>query len=167
MKTKEYFKARIPVQDAYVYQFIVNRYGNGTNVIRLSKKNLLGTLIELSAERICYQHTLPKRKFDQPFFIEVQFTDRLKNHYLSPQKLLLFSEYFEKHFKDIFLLETEVLVSVGVSDYEAVQRFLIKYDLQENATIADTLRKRWRDRQKYLKKIIEKNLVELYPSKLG
>jgi hypothetical protein len=160
---KESFKAKIPVADHHVYSFVCNRYGNGSNVIKLSQRSLLGTLVELAADRIGYQHSLPRRKFEHQFYIELQFTDRLKNHYLSPDKLLLFSEFFDQHFKDVFLIEIEGFVSLGISDYKAVEHFMTKYGIVEDATIADTLRKRWRDRQKYLKRIYEKKLGDFYP----
>lgn len=165
MKQKETFLAKVPISDHHVYSFIVNRYGSGEPIIHLNKKNLLGTLIELSAEKIGYQHALPKGKFEHKYFIEFRFSDRLKNRFLSREKLLLISEFFDKNFKDIFLLETEIMVSLGISDYEAVERFMEKYGIVEDATIADTLRKRWRDKQKYLKRKYEIKLGDLYPEK--
>lgn len=160
---REPFKARVPILEHFVYAFVVNRYGNGKPLIHLSKKHILGVIVELSAEKVGYQHALKRDRFDAKHFVEIRFNDRLKNHFLCREKLMLLSEYFEKQFRDIFLVEIEVMVSLGISDYEAVERFLEKYGIEEDDTVADTLRKRWRDRQKYMKKLIEKKLEDLYP----
>lgn len=151
-------KTRVPVKDAHVRQFIMARYGNNTAVIGLTKKSILGSLAELACEKIGYRHVLPKTELDDSRCITLLYPDSMRNHFIHPGKLELLAKMMAYLFQQAFLEAIEVSQYLGISDYEAVNAFMERYGITEDMVAADTLRKRWRDHQRYMARKIDSSL---------
>ncbi len=145
-------KTRVPVRETHVRQFVVARYGNNTPIIDLTKKSMLGALAELACEKVGYRHVLPKVEIDESISITLLYPDSLKNHFIHPGKLDLLSKMLNYLFTQAFLESIEVSLMLGISDYEAVNLFMERYGITEDMVSADTLRKKWRDHQRYMNK---------------
>ncbi len=133
-------------------QFVVARYGNNTPVIDLTKKSMLGALTELACEKVGFRHVLPKADIDESISITLLYPDSLKNHFIHPGKLELVAKMLNYVFTQAFLEAIETAVMLGISDYEAVNMFMERYGITEEMVSADTLRKKWRDHQRYMTK---------------
>lgn len=144
-------KTRVPVRESHVRQFVIARYGNNTNVIGLTKKSMLGSLAELACEKVGFRHVLPKADLDDSICITLLYPDSMKNHFIHPGKLDLVAKMLAYIFQQAFLEAIEVALSLGISDYDAVNLFMDRYGITEDMISADTLRKKWRDHQRYMK----------------
>lgn len=151
-------KTRVPVKDAHVRQFVMARYGNNTNVIGLNRKTMLGSLVELACERVGYRHVLPKVDTDDSICITLLYPDSMKNHFVHPNKLATLAKMMAYLFQQTFLEAIEVSQYLGISDYEAVNAFMERYGITEDMVAADTLRKKWRDHQRYMARKIDARL---------
>lgn len=143
-------KTRIPIKETHVRQFVIARYGNNTPVIDLTKKSMLGALTELACEKVGFRHVLPKAEINENIAITLLYPDSLKNHFIHPGKLDLVSKMLNYLFAQAFLEAIETAVMLGISDYEAVNMFMDRYGITEEMVSADTLRKKWRDHQRYM-----------------
>ena len=143
-------KTRIPIREPHVRQFVIARYGNNTPTINLTKKSMLGALSELACEKVGFRHVLPKAQIDESISITLLYPDSLKNHFIHPGKLDLVAKMLNYLFTQAFLEAIEVAVQLGISDYEAVNLFMDRYGITEEMVSADTLRKKWRDHQRYM-----------------
>jgi hypothetical protein len=149
-------KTKIQFKDRYVRSFIINRYGNGSSVVKIDRRSFLGKVVELAASKIGYAHCLPRQPIVDNLAITIEMPDSLKNDFIQHNKAFLLSEVLSRHFYDMFLVEIEVLVEGGLSDYDAVSHYMKKYNLYDDGKIDDKLRKKWRDHQYYLRKKIER-----------
>lgn len=113
---------------------------------------MLGALAELACEKVGYRHVLPKVEIDESISITLLYPDSLKNHFIHPGKLDLLSKMLNYLFTQAFLESIEVSLMLGISDYEAVNLFMERYGITEDMVSADTLRKKWRDHQRYMNK---------------
>ncbi|GAB3767693.1 hypothetical protein GCM10028818_00950 [Spirosoma horti] len=145
-------KTRIPVREPHVRQFVIARYGNNTTVIDLTKKSMLGVLAELACEKVGFRHVLPKAEIEEAISITLHYPDSLKNHFIHPGKLDLVAKLLNYLFSQAFLECMETSLMLGISDYEAVSTFMERYGITEDMVSADTLRKKWRDHQRYMNK---------------
>lgn len=145
-------KTRVPIKEKHVRQFVIARYGSNTATIDLTKKSMLGVLTELACEKIGYRHVLPKVDLDESICITLLYPDSMKNHFIHPGKLDLVAKSLNYLFTQAFLEALEVSVMLGISDYEAVNLFMERYGITEDMVAADTLRKKWRDHQRYMNK---------------
>lgn len=145
-------KTRIPIKETHVRQFVIARYGNNTPVIDLTKKSMLGALTELACEKVGFRHVLPKAEVNETISITLLYPDSLKNHFIHPGKLDLVAKMLNYLFTQAFLEAIETAVMLGISDYEAVNMFMDRYGITEEMVSSDTLRKKWRDHQRYMTK---------------
>jgi hypothetical protein len=145
-------KTRIPIKEHHVRQYVIARYGNNTPVIDLTKKSMIGTLVEIACEKVGYRHVLPKADLDEAVCITLQYPDSLKNHFIHPAKLLLVAKLLSHLFGQAFLECMETSLALGISDYEAVNTFMDRFGITEDMVAADSLRKKWRDHQRYMQK---------------
>jgi len=152
-------KTRVPIREPHVRQFVMARYGNNTNSINLSRKTMLGSLAELACEKVGFRHVLPTVKVDEAISITLLYPDSMKNHFIHPAKLEVLAKMLSYLFQQAFLEAMEVALSVGISDYEAVNMFMARYGLTEDMVAADTLRKKWRDHQRYMARKMEQMLA--------
>lgn len=152
-------KTRVPVRDNHVRQFICARYGNNSTTVDLTRKSMLGVLAELSCEKVGYRHVLPTQKVDESASVTLLYPDSLKNHFIHPNKLQLLEKLFIYIFTQAFLESCEVSLMLGISDYEAVNLFMERYGISEEMVAADTLRKKWRDHQRYMRRKTESMLL--------
>jgi hypothetical protein len=148
-------KINVPLKDGYIRQFICARYGAENNVIELNRRTFLGKLTELACQKISFAHTLPKANFDQAICITLVFPSSLKSEFIHPIKVAVMAEAMAAHFSEVFLAQMEVYIEAGLSDYTAVTHFIEKYKIDETSNIHDKLRKKWRDKQYYMKKKLE------------
>lgn len=150
-------KTKIQVKDRYVRRFIINRYGNGSPVIKIDRRSYLGRLVELGCSKIGYQHSLPRQpQVEENLAITIEMPDSLKNDYIQPMKVFLLADALARHFYEMFLCEIESLVEGGLSDYDAVTHYMKKYGFEDDGKIDDKLRKKWRDHQYLQRKKLEK-----------
>ena len=70
-------------------------------------------------------------------------------------------------FQQAFLEAIEVSLMLGISDYEAVNAFMERYGITEDMVAADTLRKKWRDHQRYMGRKIDAQLTGRLKNKVG
>ncbi|MEZ0607871.1 hypothetical protein ACAW74_05105 [Fibrella sp. WM1] len=145
-------KTCVPVRDRHVRQFICARFGNNTTTVELSRKSMLGVLAELSCEKVGYRHVIPSCAVDQATSVILMYPDSLKNHFIHPNKLQLLEKMFNYMFSQMFLEACEVSLMLGMSDYDAVNLFMERYGITEDMVASDTLRKKWRDHQRYMKR---------------
>lgn len=145
-------KTRIPIRENHVRQFVIARYGNNTSVIDMTKKSMLGVLVEIACEKVGFRHVLPKMEIDEAISITLHYPDSLKNHFVHPAKLQLVAKLLHYLFTQAFLECMEVSLMLGISDYEAVNIFMDRYGITEDMVSADSLRKKWRDHQRYMAK---------------
>ncbi len=145
-------KTRIPIKETHVRQFVIARYGNNTSIIDMTKKSMLGVLAELACEKVGFRHVLPKAEIDEAISITLLYPDSLKNHFIHPGKLDLVAKLLNYLFTQAFLECMEVSLMLGISDYEGVTIFMDRYGITEDMVSADTLRKKWRDHQRYMNK---------------
>ncbi|MCX6216378.1 hypothetical protein [Spirosoma sp.] len=151
-------KTRVPVREPHVRQFVVARFGNNTTTINLSKKSMLGSLTELACEKVGFRHALPKTTIDDSIAITLIYPNSLKNHFIHPRKVDVFSKLLAYLFNQAFLEGIETAISVGISDYQAVDMFMDRYGITEEMISSDTLRKKWRDHQRGMTKKTERML---------
>lgn len=151
-------KTRISIREPHIRKFVISRYGNDTTTIDLTRRSFLGKLTELGCQKIGYVHSLPKTDIDEKNCVILLLPDSLKNHFLHPLKTQLFVEALVLHFREIFLAHVEVFVELGISDYNAVENFMGKYDIDDDGKIAERLRQMWRNHQGYQRKKLEKKL---------
>ncbi|RYF46895.1 MAG: hypothetical protein EOO39_49105 [Cytophagaceae bacterium] len=145
-------KTRVPVRDPHVRQFICARFGNNSTTVDLTRKSMLGVLAELSCEKVGYRHVLPTQMVDETSAVTLLYPDSLKNHFVHPNKLQLLEKMFTYIFSQAFLESCEMALMLNISDYEAVDLFMERYGITEDMVSADTLRKKWRDHQRYMKR---------------
>jgi hypothetical protein len=145
-------KTRIPIKEPHVRQFVIARYGNNTSVIDMTKKSMLGVLAEIACEKVGFRHVLPKMDVDERISITLLYPDSLKNHFIHPAKLSLVAKLLNYLFTQAFLECLEVSLMLGISDYEGVNIFMDRYGITEDMVSADSLRKKWRDHQRYMNK---------------
>ncbi|MCK8492921.1 hypothetical protein M0L20_13720 [Spirosoma sp. RP8] len=148
-------KTRIPIKENHVRQFVIARYGNNTTTIDMTKKSMLGVMAEIACEKVGYRHVLPKSEIDENTSIILLYPDSLKNHFIHPAKLLLMSKLLNHIFAQTFLECMETSLYLGISDYEAVNSFMERYGITEDMVPADSLRKKWRDHQRYMAKKLQ------------
>ncbi|MEA5257201.1 hypothetical protein VB264_05340 [Arcicella aquatica] len=140
-------------------KFVISRYGDDTAIIDLTRRSFLGKLTELACQKVGYVHSLPKiADMEEKSCVTILLPDSLKNHFLHPVKVQLFVQALEYHFREVFLAHCEAFVELGVSDYNAVDNFMVKYDIDDDGKIAERLRQMWRNHQTYQRKKIEKKL---------
>lgn len=151
-------KTRIPIRETHVRQFVKARYGNNTSVIDMTKKSMLGVLAEIACEKVGFRHVLPKMDIDESISITLLYPDSLKNHFIHPAKLNLVAKLLNYLFTQAFLECMEVSLMLGISDYEGVNIFMDRYGITEDMVSADSLRKKWRDHQRYMNKKMESML---------
>lgn len=145
-------KTKIFVRHRHVRQFITTRFGQNSPTVHLSKKSLMGILAEMASEKIGFRHTLPKEVVDDTKCIILLYPESLKSHFIHPQKASLMAKAFEALFSQSFLESVESCVRLGYSDYYAVEFFMEKYGITEDMVPADTLRKKWRNHQYYMRR---------------
>lgn len=150
------FKTRVPVKQQYIRQFIIVRYGMGQAEIDITKRTTLGILVTLACQKIGYLHTLPRTEIRENECVTLLLPDSLKNHFIHPNKVQAISRMLETLFEEAFRDCIESCVMLGVSDYHAVDYFMEKYGITENMIGSDTLRKKWRDHCRYLKRKLQK-----------
>lgn len=143
-------KTRVPIREPHVRQFVMARYGQNTATISLSKKTMLGSMVELACEKIGYRHVLPSVKIDEAVSITLLYPDSMKNHFIHPAKLEMVAKLLAYVFQQAFLEAMETSLLLGISDYEGVNLFMERYGITEDMISADTLRKKWRDHQRYM-----------------
>ena len=136
------------------------RFGGNTTTIALTRKSMLGVLAELSCEKVGYRHVLPTQQVDSAIAVTLQYPGTLKNHFVHPSKLQLIEKMFAYLFNQHFLEACEMAVMLNISDYAAVDLFMERYGITEEMVQADTLRKRWRDHQRYMKRKVAGMLSE-------
>ena len=152
-------KTRVPIREPHVRQFVMARYGHNTATINLSKKTMLGSLAELACEKVGFRHVLPSVKVDEAISITLLYPDSMKNHFIHPAKLEVLAKMLNYLFQQAFLEAMEVSLILGISDYEAVNLFMERYGITEDMVAADTLRKKWRDHQRYMARKMESLLM--------
>ncbi len=154
-------KTRVPIRDQFVRRWVMNRYGDGTAVIDVTKKSFLGIIVELGAEKIAHQHVLPKSMEDESICITLLMPDSLKSSFVNPDKAFVMARAFERMYEETFKEVVTAFVRVGYSDYDAVTMFVSTYfgNGAEDDKLAEKLRKKWRDHQTYLRKKIEKKMA--------
>jgi hypothetical protein len=152
-------KTRIPIKEHHVRQYVIARFGNNTTIIDLTKKSMIGTIVEIACEKVGYRHVLPKADHDETVCITLQYPDSLKNHFIHPAKLLLVAKLFTYQFSQAFMESMETSLALGISDYEAVNIFMDRYGITEDMVAADSLRKKWRDHQRYMQKKMDNLLA--------
>jgi hypothetical protein len=144
---------KVNIKDPNIRKFIIARYGEGDKRIAITMKSLLGQIIELSCQKIGFLHVLPKSEpvADDECLIFILPTS-LKNVFVHPNKHFVLTKVLESHFNEIFLTHVETFVEIGISDYQAVSSFIEKYGFDYNAKLEERLRKKWRNRQDYLRR---------------
>jgi hypothetical protein len=154
---------KIQLKDRYVRDFVVTRYGNGNTNIKIDRRSLLGKVVELGCSKIGYLHCLPKQPtFREDHCVTLELPDAMKNDFIHPAKTFIVADVLTRHFYEMFMVEMEVLIEGGLSDYDAVAHYMKKYGIEdnvkmkENGKIDEKLRKKWRDRQHNLRKMFEK-----------
>lgn len=155
-------KTRVPLRDPFVRKWVMNRYGNGTATIDVTKKSFLGIIVELGCEKIAHQHVLPKKSLeDENICIVLLMPDSLKSSFVNPEKAFVMARAFERMYEENFKDVVASLISVGFSDYDAVALFIRTYfgEGSEDDKLAEKLRKKWRDHQSYMRKKIEKKMA--------
>ncbi|WP_019986316.1 hypothetical protein [Rudanella lutea] len=145
-------KSRIPVPEAHVRQFIMARYGNNTNTVDINRKTMLGILCVLASEKVGFRHVLPRSAQDlhPEQYITLLLPDSLRNNFIHPSKVQAVAQFFGYLFTQAFLECCETSLALGITDYEAVQLFMERYGITEDMIASDTLRKKWRDHQRYM-----------------
>jgi hypothetical protein len=148
-------KTLVPIKEPHVRQFVTARYGNNTTTIDLRKKTMLGAMTELACEKVGYRHVLPRQDVDKSICITLHYPDSMKNHFIHPAKLDMVAKMLGYLFQQAFLEAMEFSLMLGISDYVAVNLFMERYGITEDMVSADTLRKKWRDHQRYMARKIE------------
>ena len=143
---------KIPISKTYVKKWAIARYGDGKNTTALvvSRRTLIGRMLELSAEKIGFRHVLPKGP-DYPVVLEVDLPG-IKNALVHPVKLPLIGKGIEALCDEDLFHTIEFHLSIGNSDYVAVQHFCDRYGLTVEDVNEENLRKKWRDHMSYLRK---------------
>lgn len=144
-------KTLVPIKEPHVRQFVTARYGNNTTTINLTKKSMLGAMVELACEKVGYRHVLPRAtEVDRAICLTLLCPDSMKNNFVHPAKLEMVAKLLAYLFQQAFLEAIETSLMLGISDYAAVNMFMERYGLTEDMVSADTLRKKWRDHQRYM-----------------
>ncbi len=156
-------KTRVPLRDSFVRKWVMNRYGDGTAVIDVTKKSFLGIMVELGCEKIAHQHVLPKPKSleDDTICIILLMPDSLKSSFVNPDKAFVMARAFERMYEEAFKDIVATYITLGLSDYDAVAQFIRTYfgEGAEDDKLGEKLRKKWRDHQRHLRRKIEKKLA--------
>lgn len=120
-------KSRIPVPEAHVRQFIMARYGNNTNTVDINRKTMLGILCVLASEKVGFRHVLPRSAQDlhPEQYITLLLPDSLRNNFIHPSKVQAVAQFFGYLFTQAFLECCETSLALGITDYEAVQLFMM------------------------------------------
>ena len=152
-------KTKISIKEPHVRKFIISRYGDDTSIIDLTRRSFLGKLTELACQKVGYVHSLPRvGEVEEKCCVTLMLPDSLKNHFLHPIKVQLFVQALEFHFREVFLAHCEAFVELGVSDYNAVENFIEKYEIEDDGKIAERLRQMWRNHQGYQRRKLEKKM---------
>ena len=149
------FKTKVPLKDSIVRSFIISRFGNGNDVIKIDRRSFLGKAVELGCSKIGYLHSLPRQNdtiLKESEFVTLVMPDALKSDFLQPAKIKLLSALLSRYYSENFLSEIGILVEGGLSDYDAVKQYMEKYQIDYEGKVDEKLRKKWRDHQGALRK---------------
>jgi len=143
---------KIPLQKKYVKKWAIARYGDGLNaeLLTVSRRNVIGKLLELSADKIGFMHVLPKPQ--ECACVLVVEIPAIKNSFVHPKNLPLIGKTIEAFFDEDLFNTIAFHVSMGNSDYVAVQHFCDRYGLSIEDVNEENLRKKWRDHLFYMRK---------------
>lgn len=139
----ENYRVKIDLEPE-VKKVLINRYGHGDDIIRLTLHSVVGQIFAASSQKIGYQHYIPTVK--EPRGITFEYCgNELRNHYLPVSKVPRVKRLLYHIVLEDLRVTCEAFRSMGNSDYNAVKFFCEKYGIDDEDISQETLRKRIRE----------------------
>jgi hypothetical protein len=141
----------IPVS-RHIKSFLTAEFG--PEPIAIHQNTFLGSVILLVAEKSPYRQCAPKLNTEKLVTIKVKLPVTLKHRTISPESLKSLGVFFDKLFRQQFIMYMKGQVKITNNEYHAICSFYKDYQINPDDLDLETLRKVWRD---YKEKVYRSN----------